>query len=116
LADADRVSELDRAAPRKARSDNVLRKIASRISRGAVDLRRVLARKGAAAVRSRTAVGVDDDLAPGDSGVPIRPADLEAAGRVDVIDGFVPEQVRRHHARDDALDVGVKLGLLLSLV
>ena len=50
----------------------------------AVDLARVLAREGAAAVGGRTAVGVDDDLAPGQAAVAVRPADHEAAGRVDV--------------------------------
>ena len=48
---------------------------------GAVDLRGVLAREGAAAVAAHAAVGVDDDLAAGETGVPDRAAHDEAAGR-----------------------------------
>ena len=35
-------------------------------------------------MRGGAAVGVDDDLAPGQAGVAVRTADHEAAGRVDV--------------------------------
>src|SRR5690606_24346814 len=58
LRDADGVGELDRASIRQARRDDILGKIARRISCGAIDLRRVLARKRAAAMRSSTAIGV----------------------------------------------------------
>ena len=44
-------------------------------------------------MRGRAAIGVDDDLAAGQAGVAVGPADLEAAGRVDVIDGLVAEQL-----------------------
>ena len=67
LADTDRISELDRAAPGKTGGDDVLGEIARGISGRAVDLGRVLAREGAAAVRGRAAIGVDDDLAAGDA-------------------------------------------------
>src|SRR3546814_12498204 len=64
--------------------DDVLRQIARDIGRRAIDLGRILARKRAAAVRGGAAIGIDDDLAPGDAGVAVRPADLEQPGRVDV--------------------------------
>src|SRR5205085_10910801 len=50
----------------------------------AVDLRRVLAGEGAAAVTGRAAVGVDDDLAAGEAGVAHRAAEDELSGRVDI--------------------------------
>ena len=116
LGDADRISELDGAAARQACRDDVLGEVPRGISGRAVDLGRVLARECAAAVRGRAAVRVDDDLAPGDPGVAFRAADLEAAGRVDVIDGPLVEHAFGEDARDDRFHVSVKLGLLLALI
>src|SRR6187401_1833064 len=64
LADPDRISELDGAAAGKAGGDDILGQIARGISGRAVDLGRVLARKGAAAVGRCTTISIDDDLAP----------------------------------------------------
>ena len=89
LGDADGVGELDRAAVGEAGRDDVLGEIARRIGGRAVDLGRVLAGEGAAAVRGRAAIGVDDDLAAGQAGVAVRAADDELAGRVDVPDGVL---------------------------
>ena len=63
--------------------DDVLGDPAHRVGGGAVDLGRVLAGEGAAAVAGVAAVGVDDDLAAGEAGVAHRAADDELAGRVD---------------------------------
>ena len=82
-ADADRVGDLDLAAIRQVGGDDVLGDVARRVGRGAVDLGRVLAGEGAAAVARHPAVGVDDDLAAGEAGVADRAADHELAGRVD---------------------------------
>ena len=54
------------------------------VGRRAVDLRRVLAREGAAAVRAPAAVRVDDDLAAREAGVALRAANDELARGVDV--------------------------------
>src|SRR5438045_2199947 len=89
LADANRVGELDGAARGEAGRNHVLGEVAGDISGRAVDFGRVLAREGAAAVRGRAAIRIHDDLAPGHSGIAVGTADLEAAGRVDVIDGLV---------------------------
>src|SRR3546814_18839652 len=67
--------------------DDVLRQIARDIGRRAIDLGRILARKRAAAVRGGAAIGIDDDLAPGDAGVAVRPADLEQPSVVLTIEG-----------------------------
>ena len=67
-------------------------------------------------MRGRAAISVDDDLAAGQSGVAVGAADDEAPGWVDVIDGFVAEQFGGQDIGDDALHIGVKLGLLVALV
>ena len=86
LGDADRVGELQRAAVGEAGGDDVLGEIARGVGGRAVDLGRVLAGEGAAAMRRRAAVGVDDDLAAGEAAVAVGTADEELAGRVDVPD------------------------------
>ena len=79
LGDADGVGELDLAALGQAGGDDVLGDVAGHVGGGAVDLRRILAAEGAAAVPAHAAVGVDDDLAAGQAGVAVRAADDELA-------------------------------------
>ena len=94
---ADGVAHLDQALAREAGGDDVLRHIARGVGRRAVHLGRVLAGEGAAAVRACAAVGVDDDLAPGQAAVALRAADHEAAGRVDqVLDVSFSQFLRQH--------------------
>ena len=106
LGDADRIGKLDRAAIGKTGGHDVLGQIARRVGRRAVDLGRVLAGEGAAAVRGRAAVGVDDDLAAGEAAVAIGTADEELAGRVDVPDRVLADPAlgqRLAHVRLDDL-------------
>src|SRR5699024_1178248 len=86
FGDADRVGDLHLAAFGEAGGHHVLGDPAHRVGARAVDLRGVLAGEGAAAVTGHAPVGVDDDLAAGQAGVPLGPADHEAAGGVDVGD------------------------------
>ena len=79
MRDADRVGDLDLAAVGEAGRDDVLRHVARGVRGRAVDLGRILAREGAAAVRRGAAVGVDDDLASRQARVAHRPADHELA-------------------------------------
>ena len=74
---ADRVGKLHFAARSQAGGDDVLRHPAAHVSGAAIHLRRILAGEGAAAVPAHAAVGIDDDLAPGQAGVALRPADDE---------------------------------------
>ena len=104
IGDADRVRELNLQFLREAGGHAVLRDVARHVARGAVDLRGVFPRERAAAVRRRAAVGVDDDLAAGDAGIAVRPADDEAAGRVDVDFGVLVHQLGGDDAIDDLLD------------
>src|SRR6266851_837151 len=81
---ADGIGELDGAALGEAGGDDVLGEIARGVGRRAVDLGRILAGEGAAAMRRGAAIGVDDDLATGKSRIAVRATDNEAAGWVDV--------------------------------
>ena len=83
VRDADRVGDLDLGAVGEPGGDDVLGHVAGRVGGRAVDLGGVLAAERAAAVAGHAAVGVDDDLAPGQAAVAHRAADHEAAGRVD---------------------------------
>ena len=84
IGHANRVGELHQRPVGDAGRHDVLGDVARHVAGRAIDLRRILARERAAAVRRRSAVGVDDDLAAGDAGVAVRTADDEAARRVDV--------------------------------
>src|SRR5207302_9761761 len=81
---ADGVGELDFALLGQAGGDDVLGDVAGHVGGRAIDLGRVFAGEGAAAVPAAAAVGVHDDLASGEAAVAVRPADQEAAGRIDV--------------------------------
>ena len=69
-----------------------------------IHLGRVLARKRAAAMRGRAAIGVDDDLAAREAGVVIGTADIEFAGRVDMPDGLAVYRVLRQRLAHIGLD------------
>jgi hypothetical protein len=81
---ADGVGHLNFAAVGQAGGHHVLGHPARRVGGAAVDLRRVLAREGAAAVTAHAAVGVDDDLAARSRRRRPSARHDEAAGRVDV--------------------------------
>src|SRR5512133_1102278 len=83
MRDADGVGDLDLGAGGQPRGHDVLGHVTRGVRGRAVDLRGILSAERAAAVTGHAAVGVDDDLAPGQPGVAHRPADDEAPGRVD---------------------------------
>jgi hypothetical protein len=101
---ADRVRELDQRAFGDAGGDEVLGHVASHVGGGSIHLRRVLSRERAAAVRGAPAVGIHDDLPTRETGVSLRPADDEAAGRVDVVFRLGGQESWRNHRLDDLLD------------
>src|SRR5215471_13328767 len=107
--DADRVRHLQLAAVGETRGDDVLRDVTRRIRSRPVHLCGVLAGERAATVAGRTAVRVDDDLAPGQAGVAHRTADDEATGRVHVdevavLEAGVVVHVLRQHRLQHLLD------------
>ena len=104
LGHADGVGQLHEAALGESGGNDVLGHVARGVGGAAVDLRRVLAGERAAAVRGAATVGVDDDLAAGQTGVRLRAADDKAAGGVDEIAGLLVEQLGRDGRADDELD------------
>ena len=110
---ADRVGDLDLAAAGQARGDDVLGHPAHRVRRGAVDLRGVLARERATTVTGHAAVGVDDDLAPGQTGVTHRTTDHERAGRVhqQAVAVGVDVELLEHRGDHVLGDVGLQAGV-----
>ena len=104
---ADGVGHLDLAAAGGPGGHHVLGHPAGRVGGGAVDLGRVLAREGAATVAGHAAVGVDDDLAAGETGVGVGAAQLEHAGRI----GQHPQVRRVELGRQQRVDdVGPQVG------
>src|SRR5690606_11692057 len=101
---ADRVGELDGAAISEPCGHHVLGEIARRIGGRAVDLGRVLAREGAAAMRGRAAIGVDDDLAAGEAAIPVGSADDELACGIDPPFAILGD---RQHLADGLADIGL---------
>mmetsp|Transcript_8932 Transcript_8932/g.20778 ORF Transcript_8932/g.20778 Transcript_8932/m.20778 type:complete len:484 (+) Transcript_8932:815-2266(+) len=93
LGDADGVRELHERALGEAGVDDGLGHPPAGVGGTAVDLGGVLPGEGSSAVGSPSAVGVDDDLAAGEAGVSLRPADDELARgvEVDVARGAVVE-------------------------
>ena len=99
----DRISHLDLAFAGQASRDNVLGHVAGSIGGRAVHLSGILAGKSATAVGASAAVGVDDDLAAGQSAIALRATDDKAAGGVDQVLGVL-EPLGRQHRLDDFLN------------
>src|SRR5579872_1359137 len=96
IRDADSVGELDFAAVGESAGDHVLGDVARHVSSRAIDLGRIFAAESAAAVTSHAAVGVDDDLAAGESGVAHGATDDEASRGIDVVLGVFIKKLRRN--------------------
>ncbi|CDB87766.1 putative uncharacterized protein PY07799 [Firmicutes bacterium CAG:170] len=107
LRHADGVGQLQLALGGEAGCDDVLGDVARHIGRAAVNLGRVLAGEGAAAVGRVAAVGIDDDLAAGQAGVADGAADDKAAGRVDEEARVRIEQAGGQIRLDDLFDHGL---------
>ena len=112
-ADADRigitdgVGKLNFAFRGELGGHDVLGDPAAHVSGAAVHLRRVFAGKRAAAVTAHAAVAVHNDLAPGQAGVALRPADDETPGWVDEKLRFLREQPFGQNFFDDVLDAEI---------
>ena len=102
--DADGVGDLHFALVRQTGGDDVLRHVATGVGGRAVDLGRILARERATAVVGRAAIGVDDDLASGQTAVTMRPTHHEAPGRVYQKAHIALHQLLGQNRLDDELD------------
>src|SRR5665647_3713863 len=72
LGNANGIGNLNLALPRQPRSHNIFGHIAGSVSGRAIHLARVFAAERATAVRAGAAVGIDNDLAPGQAAVALR--------------------------------------------
>ena len=82
--DPNCVGNLNFAAVGKPGGNNVFCYVSSGISGRAVNLRRVLSRKGTATMGRGTAIGIDNDFSASNSRITIRAADDEPAGGINV--------------------------------
>ena len=87
----------------KACSHDVFGDVARHVACGAVNLGRIFAAEGAAAVASHATVSIHDDFAAGEAGIAHRPADHEAAGGIDVVLGISIEEFSGNGRLDDVL-------------
>ncbi len=106
FGDTDRIRDLDFASICKTCGNDVLRDISGGVCRRAIDLRWVLAGKSPAAMTSRAAIGIDDDLPAGKATVTHRSADFEAAGRIDVVLRVLADPFCRYDRSDDLFHDG----------
>src|SRR6185369_6382628 len=101
---SDRVSQLDFAAIREPGGYDVLRNVTRHVGSRAIDFRRVLARKSAAAVSARAAVRVDDYLAARQPGVALRSANHKTSRWIDVKACAAVHHLSGHYRANDVID------------
>ena len=104
LCHPDGITYLQGAARRQPGSDHVLCQIPRGIGGGPVYLGRIFARKRTAAVRGGPAVGIDDNLAPGQPRVTVRPTDDESPRRVHMPFGVFGNPAFGQHFQNIRLD------------
>jgi hypothetical protein len=95
------VRDLDQGAATEFRGHDGLGGPARGVGGGTIDLGRVLAGEGTTTVGAPTAVGVDDDLAAGQTGIAMGTTNDEATGRIQVVDGLVVEVLFGDDGFDD---------------
>lgn len=103
LGDTDGVRQLDQASSGKTGVDQRLGDPSRSVGGRSVNLGEVLTREGTTTVGTPTSVGVDNDLSAGQTSVTLRTTDNESAGRLNVVDGSVVQEVGRDDLVDDLL-------------
>ncbi len=104
LGHTDGIGHLNLALARQTGRHDVLGHIAGGIGGRAVHLRWIFAAEGAATVRAGTAIGVHNDLAPGQATVALRAANDETSGRVDQVFGVSGQPGLGQHGFDDVFN------------
>lgn len=103
LGNTDGVRQLDQASSGKTGVDQGLGDPSGSVGGRSVDLGKVLTGEGTTTVGTPTSVGVDNDLSAGQTSVTLGTTDNESAGRLDVVDGSVVQEVRGDDLVDDLL-------------
>src|SRR5690554_667530 len=113
LRHADGVRHLDLTFVCQTGCDDIFRHIASSVSGGTVNFRRVFTRESATTVTCHAAVGVYDDLTARQAAVAHRTTDNELSGRVDVKQGVAVQPFGRQYRLDELFHDGfAQIGLL----
>ena len=107
LSHADRIGNLYLTSIRQAGGNNILGDVSKGIRGRPVDLRGILPGERAAAMVRGPAVGIDDDLTPGESAVADRPSHHESAGGIHQVPGLAADHTGRQDRLDDFLDHGI---------
>src|SRR6266478_345837 len=106
LSHTNHISELNFTLGCQLRRYDILGDVTRHVGRAAIHLGRIFSGESPAAVAAHPAVGIDDDLPPREATVSLRPADNEAARRVNVVYGIFIEVVHRDHRSDYPIDDG----------
>ena len=101
FSDTDGVGELDEDALAVSAGNEGLGDPAGGVGGRAIDLGGILAGEGTTTVGTPATVGIDDDLAAGETGVTLGTTDGEAAGGVQPVDGLVVDHVSGEGGLDD---------------
>src|SRR4030095_1318424 len=101
---ANRIGELDFATIRQPGGNHILRDPTPHVSRAAIDLRGIFARKRATAVSAHPAVGIANNLASCDTCVAFRATDDKAARGVNQVSRLLVQPLGGHHFFDEEFD------------
>lgn len=109
----DGIGQLDQASVGQTSSDKGLGDPTSSVGSGTIDLGGILTREGSTTVGTPTTIGINDDLAAGQTSITVRTTDDETTRRVQVVDGLLVEVLSRDDRLDDVLQQ-LSLDLLLG--
>jgi len=109
----DGIGQLDQASVGQTSSNEGLGDPTSSVGSGTIDLGGILTREGSTTVGTPTTIGINDDLAAGQTSITVRTTDDETTRRVQVVDGLLVEVLSRDDRLDDVLQQ-LSLDLLLG--
>jgi len=116
LGNTNGVGELDQGTAGETGVDDGLGDPASSVGSGTIDLGPILSRESSTTVGTVTTVGVDNDLASGDTGISLGTTDDELAGRLEMVDGLGGEVLGGDDLLDDLLLEGLAEGLVVNIL
>src|SRR5271166_4273394 len=104
---SDRVSKLDFASVSQAGSNHVFRNVSAHVGRRTVHFGRIFPRERTAAVAAHSSVGIDNDLAPGQTSIPLRATDHKTTSWINEISRTRIDPIRWDDPVNGSLDQGL---------
>src|SRR5271157_4245936 len=104
---SDRVSKLDFASVSQAGSNHVFRNVSTHVSRRTVHFGRIFPRERAAAVAAHSSVGIDNDLASGQTSIALRATDHKTTSWINEISRTRIDPIQRDDPFNGSLDQGL---------